>query len=343
MQHYPTPPDRPRMLFTADRSAGDLAARGDLVRVARGGYMAIPDRDTPPWRVKQLVTLARCEAALRASPSAIALTHEAAAVVLGLPILESEPHIRLAVPGKRTHNTLTLPAVMYGAPEGRRRGRRVSLRRSTVAPAPEEVINVGGLRVTTPLRTAMDCAFDLPVRESLPVVDAALRVVCRPDRFNRRCYGELDIDAARARLMQMVEGQGRRNGKRRARIAVECADPFAESPGESVLRWAVGVAGLPEPVTQRRWIGDDAREYFLDLAVNSAMVDLEFDGYGKLATAADVRAEKQREMVLRRGGWTVHRFEWRELADPERLVRRVEGLFPAEVMRGVRRRRDLWL
>ncbi|MDU0349243.1 hypothetical protein [Actinomyces sp. MRS3W] len=343
MQQYPTPPERPRMCFTADRSEHDLAGRRDLVRVARGGYMVVPDRDTPLWRVKQLVTLARCEAALRASPSAIALTHEAAAVVLGLPLLESEPHIRLAVPGDRTHSTMTLPTVMYGMPESRRRGRAVILRRSTITPAPEEVINVGGLRVTTPLRTAMDCAFDLPLRESLPVVDAALRAVCRPDRFNRRSHGEMDIEAARERLMRMVEGQGKRNGKRRARLAVERADPFAESPGESVLRWAVGVAGLPDPVTQRRWIGDDGREYFLDLACEPAMIDLEFDGYGKLATAADVRAEKQREMVLRRGGWTVYRFEWRELRDPERLVRRLESLFPPEAVRGVRRRRDLWL
>ncbi|WP_103063109.1 hypothetical protein [Actinomyces qiguomingii] len=331
------------MLFTADRSKCGLAGRRDLVRIARGSYMVAPPTDTPRWRVKQLVTLARCEAALRASPSAIALTHEAAAVVLGLPILEAEPNVRLAVPGKRTHGAITLPAVMYAMPAGRRRGRQVSLHRSTIAPAPEEVINVGGLRVTTPLRTAMDCAFDLPVRESLPVVDAALRVVCRPDRFNRRCYGEMEVDVARERLMQMVEAQGRRNGKRRARRAVALADPFAESPGESVLRWAVGVAGVPEAVTQRRWIGDDTREYFLDVAVDSAMVDLEFDGYGKLATSADVHAEKQREMVLRRGGWTVHRFEWRELADPEGLVRRVESLFPPEVTRGVRRRRDLWL
>ncbi|MBE6474590.1 MAG: hypothetical protein E7Z95_03290 [Actinomyces succiniciruminis] len=343
MQRYPTPPERPRLLFTADRSNGDLAGRRDLIRVAHGSYMFIPDRDTPTWRLKELVTLARCEAALRASPSAIALTHEAAVVVLGLPVLESEPCIRLAVPGNRSRSTIVFPTVRYGPPEGRRRGRSVTLLRSTTAPAPEEVVNVGGLRVTTPLRTAMDCAFDLPVRESLPVVDAALRAVCRPDRFNRRCYGEMEIDAARERLMRMVESQGRRHGKRRARVAVALADPFAESPGESVLRWAVGVAGVAEPVTQRRWIGDDAHEYFLDVAVDSAMVDLEFDGYGKLATSADVRAEKQREMVLRRGGWAVHRFEWRELADPERLVRRVESLFPPQVMRGVRHRRDLWL
>ncbi|SDM32342.1 hypothetical protein [Actinomyces ruminicola] len=331
------------MLFTSDRSDCGLAERHDLVRVARGSYMVAPAADTPQWRIRQLVTLARCEAALRASPSAISLTHEAAAVVLGLPILESDPGIRLAVSSKRSRGVVTLPAVVYGTPEGSRRGRSVALRRSTIGPAPEEVINVGGLRVTTPLRTAMDCAFDLPVRESLPVVDAALRVVCRPDRFNRRCYGEMEIDAARERLAQMVESQGRRNGKRRARIAVELADPFAESPGESVLRWAVDVAGLPEPVTQRRWIGDDEREYFLDLAVESAMIDLEFDSYGKLATAADVRAEKRREMVLRRGGWTVHRFEWRELLDPERLVRRVESLFPPATLREASRRRDLWL
>lgn len=341
MQYYPEPPEPPLVLFAADRPRRDLVGRRDLLRVSRGAFMALPPRDTPIWRVKELVTLARCEAVLRAHPSALALTHEAAAVVLGLTPIEAEPGIRIAVETTRSRTTRPLPSVACGSPGTA--ARQVSLRRSLVAPRPEEIMVVNGLRVTTPLRTALDCAFDLPVRESLPVVDAALRLVCRPDRFNRRCRGEADLDEARARLMRMVEGQGRRSGKRRARLAVALADPFAESPGESALRWAVAAAGLPEPVTQLRWVDEDGREYYLDLGYGTFMINLEFDGYGKLATPEDLRAEKRREMALRRGGWDVHRFEWRELFAPERLVHRVTGLFPPEAVRAARRRRDLWL
>lgn len=341
MQCYPLPPEPPLVLFTADQPRRDLVGRRDLLRVSRGAFMALPPRGTPTWRVKELVTLARCEAVLRAHPSALALTHEATAVVLGLYPIEAEPSIRIAVETTRSRTTRPLLSVACGPPGTA--ARQVSLRRSLVAPRPEEIMVVNGLRVTTPLRTALDCAFDLPVRESLPIVDAALRLVCRPDRFNRRCRGEADLDEARARLMRMVEGQGLRSGKRRARLAVAFANPFAESPGESVLRWAVAAAGLPDPVIQLRWVDEDGREYYLDLGYETFMTDLEFDGRGKLVTPEDLRAEKRREMALRRGGWDVHRFEWRELFAPERLVRRVTGLFPPEAVRAARRRRDLWL
>jgi len=96
-------------------------------------------------------------------------------------------------------------------------------------------------------------------------------------------------------------------------------------------------------VTQLRWVDEDGREYYLDLGYGTFMINMEFDGYGKLATPEDLRAEKRREMALRRGGWDVHRFEWRELFAPERLVRRVTGLFPPEAVCAARHRRDLWL
>ena len=83
--------------------------------------------------------------------------------------------------------------------------------------------------------------------------------------------------------------------------------------------------------------------YYLDLGFVEEAVDLEFDGYGKLVTVEDLRAEKAREMALRRGGWTVGRTEWKELFAPERLVRRIADFFPPAVVGRVRRRRDLWL
>ena len=215
MQRYPTPPEPPTVVFAADRSGQDLGGRHDLVRVGRGAYMVRTPPGTPAWRVKELVTLARCEAVLRAVPSALSLTHEAVAVLQGLAALEAEPDIRVAVPSTRSRMSLPLPRLSYGSSDRPRPGRRVSLRRSLVAPAESEIHVVSGLLVTTPLRTALDCAFDLPVRESLPVIDAALRLVCRPDRFTRRCNGEMTLDTARARLVRMVEEQGGRNGKRR--------------------------------------------------------------------------------------------------------------------------------
>lgn len=271
-------------------------------------------------------------------PSAIALTHEAAAVVLGLASLRQEPGIRLATPASVSRRPYRFPALSVDG----RPAAVVGLTRSLIAPMPDEVAVVSGLRVTTPLRTAMDCAFDLSVRESLPIIDSALRAVCRPDRRTRGATTPVPVAEARARLARMVERQGPRRGACRARVAVALADPLAESPGESVLRWAVAAAGLPDPVTQRP-VAVDGRTYFLDLSLEEFVFDWEFDGLGKTATPEDLRAEKRRELALRRIGWDVQRFEWRELFAPERLVRCMLGLVPVGAAAAARPRRDLWL
>ena len=119
MQRYPTPPEPPTVVFAADRSGQDLGGRHDLVRVGRGAYMVRAPPGTP---AKELVSLARCVAVLRAVPSALSLTHEAAAVVQGLAALEAEPDIRVAVPSTRSRMSLPLPRLSYGSSDRPRPG-----------------------------------------------------------------------------------------------------------------------------------------------------------------------------------------------------------------------------
>lgn len=225
------------------------------------------DAEAPVWRKKQLVTLARCVVALRRSPEQAVLTHEAAAAVLGPSMMFQEPDIRVSVPAGASRRPLVLAPMRYTTGQEIIEGRDVAVCRSAVRPDEAEVVTVHGLRVTSPLRTALDCACDLPVRWALPIIDSALWVVCRPDRRSRYAFGEMSIEEARQELERMVARQGRRRGTRRARAAVALADPLAESPGESVLRWAAGAAGLPAPVSQRR-VEVDGHEYFLILVMN---------------------------------------------------------------------------
>ncbi|SDM48950.1 hypothetical protein [Actinomyces ruminicola] len=345
MQSYPTPPPMPPMTFTSERTRRTLHASSDLIPIDRGAYARPPDSAAPLWSQRQYMTLARCQAVLHAHPSAISLTHEAAAVVQGIAVPTAEPDIRVAVPRNHSRTRKLLPSQTYVQPTGRYPGRQVSAIRSTTSPAPRDVQVVSGMRVTTPLRTALDCAFDLPALDAIVVVDSALRAVCRPDRFTGRCQGELLPAQGVELLREMVEAQGTRAGKRRARAVVAIADPRAESPGESVLRGVAHAIGLPEPQVQERWADDvEMTEYFLDLAWPEYRIALEFDGYGKYRSAEDVRNEKHREMRLRNAGrWQVHRVEWRELHDRESLGRRLVDLFPPSVARLTRRRKDLWL
>ena len=201
-QIYPTPPEPPRLLFASERTARDLGKRADLVRVGRGVYLPQPPRGAPPWKARRQLTLARCAAALRAVPSAIALTHEAAAVVLGLASLRQEPGIRLATPASVSRRPYRFPALSVDG----RPAAVVGLTRSLIAPMPDEVAVVSGLRVTTPLRTAMDCAFDLPAREAICIVDSAVRSLARPSRYHHE-ESEQRMEAVRRRLEEMVAEQ----------------------------------------------------------------------------------------------------------------------------------------
>ncbi|SDN17567.1 hypothetical protein SAMN05216355_10159 [Actinomyces ruminicola] len=345
MQYYPMPPPLPPMTFTSERTRRSLRGRDDLIAVDRGAYVQPPDSAAPLWSQQQYVTLARCEAVLHAHRSAISLTHEAAAAVQGLAVPSAEPDIRVAVTHNHSRSRRLLPQQTYAQGTRRHSGRRVAAVRSTTAPAPSDVHVVGGLRVTTPLRTAMDCAFDLPALDAIVVVDSALRAVCRPDRFTGHYGGGLSADTAIDTLKTMIERQGPRAGKQRARAVAAIADPRAESPGESVLRGVVHAVGLPAPEVQERWADDgEMTEYFLDLAWPEYRLALEFDGYGKYRSAEDLRNEKHREMRLRNtGGWRVHRVEWGDLRDREALGRRLVDLFPPCVARLTRRRKDLWL
>lgn len=73
------------------------------------------------------------------------------------------------------------------------------------------------------------------------------------------------------------------------------ADPFSESPGESVARLVVRASGLPAPVTQYRYEDrEEGRRYYIDLAWPQLRIAIEFDGFMKYVSPEDLRAEKRR-------------------------------------------------
>jgi hypothetical protein len=109
------------------------------------------------------------------------------------------------------------------------------MRRSVVE---GEVVSLNGVPVTSPERTAVDLALDLPVPEALITVDAVLR-----------------RGASRDQMMAIVDRIGRGPQAERARMTLEWADPRSESALESRGRGELMVRGAPRPlcnVTFRR-------------------------------------------------------------------------------------------
>jgi hypothetical protein len=127
---------------------------------------------------------------------------------------------------------------------------------------PEETTRVEGVLVTTPARTWRDLAGVLVPSALLAVTDQLLQ-------------GRSSREALAAQLARRPGGRG----AARARTVLPLANPLAGSPMESVLRWLMHAAGLPEPVLQH--VVTDASGRFLgrvDFAWPDRRVLVEFDG-----------------------------------------------------------------
>jgi hypothetical protein len=156
--------------------------------------------------------------------------------------------------------------------------------------APEDVMVIEDVRVTTPLRTALDLGCLLWRREAMAALDAFARM-----------HG-LSGEQMRTRAMRYR----RRRGVIQLRELIELVDARAESARESWLRLAIHDAGLVMPEPQF-WVEiDGVKAYRLDLAYPRARVAVEYDGW-----EAHERTEEQREndrkrrTWLRDNGWTV--------------------------------------
>jgi Protein of unknown function (DUF559) len=219
---------------------------------------------------------ARLAAVLLTAPPGAVLSHTTAAAHWGVAI-------PLQAGGPRRVD-LTVP--MSSRSESRR-DRRVHR-----TPLPDEDrTRRGSLPVTTPARTWRDLAAVLTPPALLAVTDQFLAGWVTRDELARQ-----------------LQGRPTGRGSARAREVLPVADPRAESPMESVLRWLLHRAGIPAPELQ--YVVRDAAGSLLgraDLAWPDRRVLVEFDG--------DVHRERdvfvndlRRQNRLVAAGWTVLRF-----------------------------------
>jgi hypothetical protein len=192
---------------------------------------------------------------------------------------------------------LTLPQVCRA---GAVRGVRVTRRALT----PDEVTLRSGVRLTTPVRTALDLARTTPVEEA--VVDL--------DRF---------LVARRVALSDLVQAAHAFTGPgcRAMRRAVALADGLAGSPQETRLRLVMWASSLPRPVAQH--VVCDTRGRFVarvDFAWPEARVAVEYEGAWH---AHNVGPDRRRLNELTAAGWTVVFVTAADLADPVALVARI--------------------
>ncbi|MER6946944.1 DUF559 domain-containing protein [Nonomuraea sp. NPDC000554] len=154
---------------------------------------------------------------------------------------------------------------------------------TNVTPLPaDDITHHRGVRLTTPERTALDCARWLPRVEAV----AAL------DQFARR---GVDLDAL-WRLPTIPWP---------VRDTLGMADRGAASPRESWLRVVLVDGGLPRPTTQIRVPLAPAGTAYLDLGWELYKLAVEYDGQGHHSSPTAQRHDDLRRRQLRDQGWRV--------------------------------------
>lgn len=162
-----------------------------------------------------------------------------------------------------------------------------------------DVVFVEGMPCTGLDRTVVDCCLMLNYRQSLVLMDHALRKGADPDR-----------------IRQMSASLAGRNGVIALRRALENADPRSESPGETLTRELIHRLRIEPPEPQVvAWSAEG--QHRLDFAWRTKKVALEFDGKVKYfdyePTEDVIYKERQREKALTEEGWTFIRVKWQHL------------------------------
>lgn len=172
------------------------------------------------------------------------------------------------------------PVDMYLTKDSRmRRDGVASGRRGVLA---RDVTEVGGIPVTTPVRTALDLARSMWRYDALGALDQFLR------------HGVASEELAG----ELGRFRGYR-GVRQARLLLPLADARAESMPESALRLHWHDAGLPWPHPQL-WVGDRFR---LDVADPRRKYFAEYDGEDHHTAADDMAYDAERRGWLSDEGW----------------------------------------
>ncbi len=241
--------------------------------------------------------LAAAAATALVGPDAV-VSHQDAAVVHGLALLDWPPSEVSAI---------TRPPA---AARGRRLRQSINLR--TAALPSRHVVVTDQLPVTSVERTVVDLARTLPFAAAVVTADSAL-------------YGK---KTTLSRLYCVLDDCAGWPGTRSAAGVLDFSHPLAESPLESISRVAFRDGGLPAPALQA-WIGGDRGTIGrVDFLWPEQRTIAEADGAMKYADPDRARLQLRRDTELRRAGYEVIHFTWRDItARPGEVIGQILAAF----------------
>lgn len=295
---------------------------GAFIRLARGIYTSAPRPDLPEWALRDRAAFAHIKAAATAAPPGTVIGYEHAALLHGAPLRDIPDVVHVITP----HRTSTT-----NRPLGRRRHVR-SLGES-------EWTILGGILVTSPTRTAVDCARRCSFVEALVIVDYLLGHIARPDPY-RREESQVRLDRAKEALLAILDAESGSRGNPQARLVIEAATGWAQSRLESEARRFCLALGMPQPIGQYHVVtarGDSFTDMGWEFDVDGelAISHLEVDGDVKYTGTSDFRAERHREAEIRALGHASTRVDTDLLGDRSlpAFHRRIAQIVPRSIQR----------
>jgi len=254
--------------FIHDDRIDRAAADGSIQRVGRGRF-----------------TLSGFDKARgSASEMCAIVSHRSAALTHGWSVRSEPKNPELIVPRNRNVS------------HAKRRGLEIRWRDLS-----KEDIQEG--HVTTPTRTVVDCAKDLPLPESLAIADSALRL------------GAVSAEELLEQVAQLP-----RSGRKRAELVLTQASVLAANPFESALRALTLEAVGPVFVPQVELLLDGA-VIRPDLVSAASRIVVEADSHEFHTKRAQLVRDCWRYNELTLDGWLVLRFSWEHVMHEQEWVR----------------------
>jgi predicted transcriptional regulator of viral defense system len=264
------------------RQIQTLVARGVLLRLAHGVYASAEFAE----RFRQVPegdAMFRAAAVLATSAPGSVASHQTAAQLHGLDVLTQ------SLPGRVS---LTRPPGL-----GSRSGKRNVHVHSAALPAGQVGARFG-VPVTTVPRTVVDLARELDFTAGVVVADSALH-----QRLT-----------AKQELREVLAGcRGWPATSKVARV-IDFADGLAESVLESIARVLLRELGFPSPELQVEIRGEHGFIGRVDFLWRQFRTIAEVDGALKyIGDPMRARLELRRDRELRRAGYEVEHFGWRDI------------------------------
>lgn len=301
------PGGHPRRVPHSHRLPRHLADGPFLTRdaVADGvgpGRLRGRDLDRRYWGVRSSTTADdlrhRCALLAARMPESAFFSHTTAAMLHGIPVpqwAERDPvlHVTVPAPARAPH-----AAGLHG-------------HRLTVEPS--DIVDLAGLRATTPTRTWCDLAQLLLLGDLVAAGDFVIH-------HRHPLASEQDLRRA-------IERRRSPRGRARAEAACPLLDDRSESAPESLLRVILVQAGLP-PSRINHDVTDRFGEFVArtDLIFDDHRIVLEYQGDYHRTTKGQWRADMTRRSRLEADGWRVMELNADDLRDPIELVARIRRL-----------------